>query len=312
MSSLSILNYLNLCGYVINVFITFFATPIFSLPAVEDVSAKFQTIITPAGITFAIWSIIFLSQGIFTVMQMLPSYRNFEIVQRGVGHWYFLACISQSLWYFPFALECMTLSVLFMGLIGFSLFNILKEQNLIHKSTLLDYWIFRFPFEIHFAWICTAFLVNINLAVVSAGGEMMTQVICGSATLIILFLSAIFALFGIRNGPNYTIPSVFAWASVRQESCFLYLVSNEKLKYCFNFQFGIALELHNPKSKIVEAFTTLTVSRFKIAAATLCAFIVSLTVAKAFYANRRRLTSPDLNHVVQTEDQNEASPLIDS
>ena len=81
MTDLNTLNYLNLIGYIINVLVTFASASVFSFPDNAELSEKYQTIITPSGGTFAIWGIIFISQGIFAVIQMLSGYRSNPLVQ---------------------------------------------------------------------------------------------------------------------------------------------------------------------------------------------------------------------------------------
>ncbi len=144
MVELNRFNYLNLVGFIINVLFTVFATPILNLPDNATLSAKYQAIITPSGFTFAIWGIIFLSQLIFTVHQMLPKYRATSIVQDGVHLMYFYACIAQSAWTVIFGYEIFWLSVIAMFCILVSLFFIVVEQAKIDVS-MKQFWLFKFP-----------------------------------------------------------------------------------------------------------------------------------------------------------------------
>ena len=145
MTDLNAFNYLNLVGFIINTLITFGASPVFGFPDNGELSFKYQTIVSPAGITFAIWGIIFISQGIFSVMQMLPAYRSHPLIQEGVSYWYFSACIFQSIWTFAFGYEVIALSVLMMGGILCSLVPIVIQQSKIdsHPSSYTN---FLFPF----------------------------------------------------------------------------------------------------------------------------------------------------------------------
>ncbi len=99
MSSLTVYNYLNLVGYIINAFVTFAASPIFGFPDNGTLSDKYQTIITPDGFTFAIWGVIFISQAIFAIAQMFARYRDDILVQEGVSFWYFVGtCMMYGIW----------------------------------------------------------------------------------------------------------------------------------------------------------------------------------------------------------------------
>ena len=76
MERLNWLNYLNLIGYIINVFFTFLLVPVFGIPDNAELSEKYQTILTPAGYAFAIWGVIFVAEGIFAIAQMFPKFRS--------------------------------------------------------------------------------------------------------------------------------------------------------------------------------------------------------------------------------------------
>ena len=97
MSQLTTVNYLNLVGYIFNAFFTFFAAPIFGFPSNGELSDKYQTIVTPNGLTFSIWGIIFISQAIFAIVQMIPKYRDTKLVQEGVSYWYFVGAYVEQI-----------------------------------------------------------------------------------------------------------------------------------------------------------------------------------------------------------------------
>ena len=163
MESLNTNNYLNLVGCIINTLVTFSASSIFGFPDNAALSEKYQTLVsTPTGWTFAIWGIIFLFQGIFAIVQMLPKYRSDTFIHEGVSHWYFTACIFQAAWTFAFGYEVIWLSCVFMGGILFSLLQIVKKQVKI-QSTMIDWR----------GWIAAAFAVNaVNIFVFAAGAQL--------------------------------------------------------------------------------------------------------------------------------------------
>lgn len=68
---------------------------LFNLRTNTEVSEQYQTIVTPAGYAFAIWGVIFVSQGVFTVAQALPAFRSSDVVVKGVGYYYVLVCVAQ-------------------------------------------------------------------------------------------------------------------------------------------------------------------------------------------------------------------------
>ena len=143
--ALNAINCLNLVGFILNVSVTAFASQIFNFSDNATISAQYQTIITPSGFTFAIWGIIFLSQLIFTIAQMLPQYRSLPIVQDGVHYLYVYACLAQSAWTFLFGYEIFWLSVIIMFSILVPLYRIVMQQQQGMEGSLKEYWLFKFP-----------------------------------------------------------------------------------------------------------------------------------------------------------------------
>jgi len=260
-AALNKINYLNLVGYIINVLVTFFASPVFNLPDNGTISEQYQTIITPTGFTFAIWGIIFVSQLIFTIVQMLPQYRAEDIVQSGVGTMYFHACIAQSVWTFVFGYKIFWLSTVVMFMILASLWSIVVQQGEIGPVSVGYFWLFKFPFEIHCGWIFAAFLLNVSVTLISWGANAVLQIIVAALSLSFLVFIAVYVLIMLPSGgPNYTIPSVFVWATL-----------------------GITLELISPKDLIVTTFSGATILSFQIISGCLSGLLLIGTVAYGIY-----------------------------
>lgn len=56
-----------------------------------SISAKYQTIITPHGIAFSIWGIIFLMEAIFCLVTLFNTrMRSNSLVIEGVSYWFVL------------------------------------------------------------------------------------------------------------------------------------------------------------------------------------------------------------------------------
>jgi len=285
--TLKVNNYLNIIGFVINAFVTFGATPILRIPGNQELSLKYQTIITPDGLTFAIWGIIFLSEGIFAILQMLPSFRSLKIVQDGIGYWYFAACLSQSAWVLAFGYEILTLSLLFMGLILISLFRIITIQDNISSSGIKEYWGFRFPFQIHCAWIFAAFALSINVIVVSRNDSEMLQAAFGALSLLAFIMIAVYSAYGFKGGSSYTIPAVFAWAL-----------------------FGIFRELHNPSENLEKIFSANVISVFMISSAILCIVMLCIIIFLVIKSCKEHYTSPDQSLDDESDDHPSRVPLL--
>ena len=265
--TLNHLNYLNLAGYILNSFITFFAASILHLTDISPQSASYQTLINPAPYAFSIWGIIFLSQGIYTAAQMHPSFRKNELVQDGVKYWYFVTCVMQSSWVFiALGTQQYVLSTLAMIGILIGLIQLLESQYKLqlHPSvsvSIKEFWLFQFPFEIHCGWIYAATAITLNSCVIRIGAGAELQYLMALLT-IAMFIFIPLRCLQRHPKPNYTIPLVLAWAA-----------------------HGIFQELTDPKDTIVETFSEMEIYIVQIFARMLCVGIL-LGVMVSIIRNR--------------------------
>jgi len=208
-------NILNFVSYLINALFTYGVgvNGWFGLPTNLDLSEKYQTIVTPKGTAFSIWSIIFMFQAIFAVCQLFPRYRSKSMVQHGVNYWYIAVCVMQVAWTFSFGLEMIPLSLVFMILLWLCLMGlIISQYYTASEQTLEEYWLLRFPFAVHGGWITAAVAVNINTVAVYSSAAASIQLAVGIVSLAALHAISVWVLFGFRK-PNYTIACVLAWAN---------------------------------------------------------------------------------------------------
>ena len=117
----------------------------------EVISAKYQTLVTPVGWAFSIWGIIFGSQLIFTVAQIIPSISGNDMVKDGVGYNFIGACLAQAGWGLIFGYVLIEWRIVFMLIILFFLARIVLAQSRVdHDDThrYRDCWLLVFPFLI--------------------------------------------------------------------------------------------------------------------------------------------------------------------
>lgn len=254
---LQALNYVNVAAYLSNFLVVFGSTRA-GLPDNAELSNKYQTLVTPAPYAFAIWGIIFTAELVWTITQALPKYRSNELVIKGVGYNFALACLAQCAWTIAFGLEKMFLSLICMICILIPLLKILVTTSLTStkKTTIGDYWMFKFPFHIHAAWIMAATLVNFNVVAVAYEAPSMVQTTVGWVSLVVLFAAGIFAIIQKENYHRaYVVPSVGAWAS-----------------------FAIASELSSPRDQIAATFSDSVIAHTKTAS-TVVGYLLLLAMA---------------------------------
>lgn len=251
-------NLINIAAYIINVAITFGigVGGLFNRPTNAELSSKYQTLVTPVGFAFSIWSIIFLFQLIWVVAQVaVKSQRNNEWVQR-VGFSYLLVVLAQAGWTFTFSFEYIIASFVFMVLLLFFLWKIIGSLRLAEESTVSQYILWKFPFTIHFGWILAATAVNLNVVLVAENSSASTQFLVASASLVALIFVAFMYLF-----LDFTIPLVLVWA-----------------------WYGIYIQLKNPNNLIINTFTQQQISQVQLAAVIASLVVFGAVVVRAVFA----------------------------
>ncbi|KAL3908633.1 MAG: hypothetical protein SGILL_008413 [Bacillariaceae sp.] len=249
---LQAVNYANVIAYIVNLAVVWGA-PKAGLPDNATLSEKYQTLVTPAGYAFAIWGIIFTAELIWTIAQCLPSYRSTVLVTKGVGYYFVWACLAQAIWTVAFGLEKIPLSLLCMVLILIPLLIILNNISRLDAESIGRYWLLKFPFEIHCAWLMAATLVNTNVVFVAVQASSTVQTVAGWTSLVAVILIGIYYTMQRK----WVVPSVLAWATA-----------------------AIANQLANPKDLIVETFAASTIQQTKIVSWCVAAILLLAMLAK--------------------------------
>jgi len=209
-------NWANLVAYVLNAGVTYGSIAGLCGPDNTTLSAKYQTLVTPAGFAFAIWGPIFIGEGLFAVAQMLPSYRGSKVVERATPGW-LTACFFQICWTLFFAQELILVAFVCMLAILAGLLWIVASTDGLAMSWA-EYGTLRWAFSLHLGWIIAASAVNANtvadfyrappdfllgLAVISIGA--------------VLILAASLSLAKASKEPIVCLVAAWAFNAIRVE-----------------------------------------------------------------------------------------------
>ena len=129
-----------------------------------DISAKYESLFTPAGFTFSIWGLIYLSLLIFMVFQSLPSQRDNTSLAR-ISLPFKLNCIANAVWIFAWHYDLLLLSlVLMLAILGtlVVIYRTLDQQPA--SSTWAGRSVISFPFRLYTGWITVATIANLSAA----------------------------------------------------------------------------------------------------------------------------------------------------
>jgi len=174
MKKVKTLAILNLLFYVIAFTVSNLSQlKIFSGVTNKDISNKYDTVFTPAGLTFAIWGVIYLSLFAFTIRSLMQAYKhdlhseNSQDVLK-IGSLFIINNIATTFWVFAFTYEYILASVILIVIQLITLVIIFIRLSLFDNDKTFGNKLFtQFPLTIYFAWICVASIANISLYLVA-------------------------------------------------------------------------------------------------------------------------------------------------
>jgi hypothetical protein len=175
------------------------------------ISDAYASMFTPAGFTFAIWSIIYLGLLLLVVVQALPRFRHDERLRRMEGP-FMLNGLLNAAWIVAWHYEFLWLSMgIMLGLLA-----TLMVMYHASRAGAANGWLFavaiRTPVSMYLAWICVATLANISILQSAAG---LDNAVFSEPTWTLLKLGVVavvagFVFFRFRDA---VFVAVIAWAA---------------------------------------------------------------------------------------------------
>ncbi len=133
-----------------------------------EVSDAYANLFAPAGITFAIWGVIYLALGghvIFQFRQKFYSPETGAMIQK-MRIWFTVSSIANVFWIVSWHYDRIGLSLIWMIIILLALINC---NLLLHSAKLTAHerrWV-QVPFSLYFGWITIATIANVTTWLVS-------------------------------------------------------------------------------------------------------------------------------------------------
>ena len=177
------------------------------------VSDSYPNLFAPAGITFAIWGVIYLLLAAYTVFQLGLFKKNrsmSDALMNKVGVVFSISSIAYTVWIFTWHYRIIALSMVLMIIILVCLAIIVSA---IRKETLStkEKVFVKLPFSIYFGWITVATIANLTTLLVSVGwnGFGLSQTVWAIA---IIAIGAAIGIITILRNKDYAYGLVILWA----------------------------------------------------------------------------------------------------
>jgi translocator protein len=127
----------------------------------KEISDSYPSFFTPAGLTFSIWSVLYLSQIAFAIYQALPAQAANPRL-RAVRWPFVAACLFNAVWIVAWhGLVVWASMILMLGLLG----SLIVAYNRLGTGvsqplTSGEAWLARVPISLYLGWITVATVAN--------------------------------------------------------------------------------------------------------------------------------------------------------
>jgi len=206
----------NLIGFIATVIVNFLAVllPI-GLGTTQELSDAIPNLFVPAGITFSIWSVIYIFLGLFSVYQIRDIFKTEKVEMKylnKIGYFFIIGSLANIIWIFLWHYKLIPLSLIFMIILLISLLltyvrlNIGKsEVSTIEKVTV------HIPFSIYLGWISVATVANVTAVLIVLGVNgfgLLAEILTILVIIVVVFITI--AMLLLRK--DYAYSFVIIWA----------------------------------------------------------------------------------------------------
>ncbi|MET0466321.1 MAG: hypothetical protein ABW007_24395 [Chitinophagaceae bacterium] len=173
--SLAIFNTLFFLAHVCISYMTQFK--LINVSDVGEVSDRYESLFTPAGITFAIWGVIYTALGVFCLYHIIMAFKHdrnhpANIDLANMGGWFIFNNVATAAWLFTWTNNQIALSLLLIVLQLGSLIAIHIKLNILDRkresgSIVCTQW----PLSIYLGWISIATIANASIYLVAVNWD---------------------------------------------------------------------------------------------------------------------------------------------
>jgi hypothetical protein len=183
-----------------------------------ELSDKMPNLFVPSGITFSVWSVIYVLLFLFVTYQarglVKTSVEDAKYL-KSIGWFFVLTNIANSCWIFAWHYELVPLSLIFMILLLVSLIAIYLRLGIglgrvTHRRDMI---FFHLPFSVYLGWITVATIANVTAVFVSVGVEPYTF-LAVMLTVVVIFVATLITSLMLIKRRDVAFGLVIIWALI--------------------------------------------------------------------------------------------------
>jgi len=182
-----------------------------------ELSDNIPNLFVPAGITFAIWGIIYVLIILFAIYLARDLFKKEKTTKpflEKISFFFILASLANIIWIFLWHYEQIVLSLLAMILLFVSLLVIYLRLNIgIEKVSMREKLFVHVPISVYLGWITVATIANVTAVFVTIGwdGFGISEQIW---TMLVIIVAAIITLLILITRRDYAYSAVIIWALI--------------------------------------------------------------------------------------------------
>ncbi|MEI7885029.1 MAG: tryptophan-rich sensory protein [Clostridia bacterium] len=179
-----------------------------------EISDFYKNLFAPAGLTFAIWGVIYLTLALYSLYQFgLLSNKNKplkEALIKKIGVYFSISSLANTLWIFSWHYQIIPLSMLLI-LVVLACLIMINRAIVKEKLNSNEQLYLGLPFSIYFGWITVAVIANFTTLLVSLSwkGFGISETIW---TVIIILVGLIISAATIIRNRDFAYGLVIIWA----------------------------------------------------------------------------------------------------
>jgi hypothetical protein len=175
--------------------------------ATNEISDRYDTLFAPIGFTFAIWGVIYLLLGVYTVVQLVGD----NSVIRSITPWFIASSVLNGVWIVAWHYEALWLAAVIIAALLWTLIRI-NRKTTAERTTMGATIAIRIPFAVYFGWVTVATVANISALLVQAGFSDGLFFSAEVWTVIILVVAALIGSITALINSSVSYALVLVWA----------------------------------------------------------------------------------------------------
>jgi hypothetical protein len=129
-----------------------------------EISDRYDTLFAPIGYTFAIWGVIYLLLGVYSVYQLI---RDNAII-RSITPWFIASSLLNGVWIVAWHYDVLWLSLVIIVALLVTLI-VINKTTTAGRFNWPNTLALRLPFSVYFGWVTVATVANASALLVQQG-----------------------------------------------------------------------------------------------------------------------------------------------